>query len=202
MGTDEELEQRQVVCSRCFQITPESLIHVIPHFNDDAKAYVTTYRCETCWLPALNETRTRLVKTEDWAEILSLIDCLERHGIFLFEFRRGDPLPAVRALLEPTIELMGLGTIRMSVGPLQPATEVEALIADMNKNERLAEAAYQAMYDAGPSVAKDCLDDVRGLFARAIDLARRAALADEVARLTARCDYIVGVYDSQFRGIG
>ncbi len=71
----------------------------------------------------------------------------------------------------------------------------------MKKNERLAEAAYEAMYDAGPCVAKDCLDDARGLFAKAIDLARRAALADEVARLTARCDHIVSVYNSQFRGI-
>ncbi len=108
MATGDEPEQRQVVCSRCFQIVPESLIHVIPHFNDDAKAYVTTYRCETCWLPSLDETRTRLARTEDWAEISSLIDCLERHGVFLFESRRGDPLPTVRALLLPTIELLGL----------------------------------------------------------------------------------------------
>jgi hypothetical protein len=37
--------------------------------------------------------------------------------------------------------------------------------------------------------------------AEAIDLAKRAGLADEAARLTARCDHIISVYNSQFRGI-
>jgi hypothetical protein len=119
MQTDDGLEQRQLLCSRCFQLFPEELIHVIPHFNDDARAYVTTYRCETCWLPSLEQTRTRLAKTEDWAELVSLIDCLERHGVFLFEYRRGDPLPAVRALLEPAIDLLARGAIKLSAGPLR-----------------------------------------------------------------------------------
>ena len=129
METDKEPEDRQIVCSRCFRIVPESLIHVLPHFNGDVGGYVTTYRCETCWLPSLDETRARIAKTEDGAEISSLIGCFERHGVFLHEFRRGDPLPVVRALLERMIELVRLGTIRLSVGPLGPASEVKALIA-------------------------------------------------------------------------
>jgi hypothetical protein len=79
--------------------------------------------------------------------------------------------------------------------------EMEALIAGMKENERLAEAAYDAMYEALPSAAKDFYDDACGFFATAIDLAKRAGLADEAARLTARRDHIVSVYDSQFRGI-
>jgi hypothetical protein len=79
--------------------------------------------------------------------------------------------------------------------------EVDTLIAEMNNNERLAEAAYDAMYEARPSAAKDLFDDACGLFAKAIDLAKRAGLADEAARLTARCDQIVSVYNSQFRHI-
>lgn len=201
MATDEGPEERQFVCSRCFQIVPESLIHVLPHFNADVGEYVTTYRCEACWLASLEETRTRIESMEDPAEISSLIDCFERHGVFLLEFRRGDPLPVVRALLERIIEQVSLGTIRLSAGSLQPETEAEALVADMKENEKLAEAAYDAMYDASPSAAKDCLDDARGFFGKAIDLAKRAGLADEAARLSARCDHIVSVYDSQFRSI-
>jgi hypothetical protein len=201
METDEEPEDRQIVCSRCFRIVPESLIHVLPYFNGDVGGCVTTYRCEACWLPSLDETRARIAKTEDGAEISSLIGCFERHGVFLHEFRRGDPLPVVRALLERMIELVRLGTIRLSVGPLGPASEVKALIAEMKMNERRAEAAYDAMYEASPRSAKDCCDDARGFLAEAIDLAKRAGLADEAARLTARCDHIISVYNSQFRGI-
>jgi hypothetical protein len=107
----------------------------------------------------------------------------------------------MRALLARMIELMQLGTIRLSAGPLAPAPDAEALTLDMKKNERLAEAAYDAMYDASPSAAKDCFDDARGFFAKAIAIAKHAGFNDEVARLTARCDHIVSVYDSQFRPI-
>jgi hypothetical protein len=201
METDDEPEQRQVVCSLCFQIFPESLIHVLPHFNDDARGYVTTYRCETCWLPSLQETRTRIENTEDEAEIASLAAFFERHGVFLHEFRRGDPLPIVRTLLARTLELVRLEAIRLSVGPLQPEPDVKALVREMRENERQAEAAYDAMYEARPAAAKDCFDDACGFLAKAIDWAGRAGLEDEVARLTARRDHIVKVYDSQFRNI-
>jgi hypothetical protein len=80
-------------------------------------------------------------------------------------------------------------------------TEADALVVEMKENERLAEAAYDAMYDARPSAAKDFFDDACGFLAKAIDLATRAGLAEEAARLTARRDHIVNVYDSQFRRI-
>jgi hypothetical protein len=85
--------------------------------------------------------------------------------------------------------------------PYNPEVDVEALIRAMKENERQAEAAYDAMYDARPAAAKDCFDDARGFLAKAIDLARQAGLDGEVARLTARADHIVKVYDSQFRDI-
>jgi hypothetical protein len=73
---------------------------------------------------------------------------------------------------------------------------------EIDRNEKLAEVAYAAMYEARPTAAKDCYDDARSHFAKAIDLAKRAGLDAEVARLTARLDHIVSVYNSQFRGIG
>ncbi len=72
---------------------------------------------------------------------------------------------------------------------------------DVERNERLAEAAYDALYEAKPEGAKDCFDDARSYFAKAIEFAKRAGLEDEAARLTTRLNHIVSVYNSQFRGI-
>jgi hypothetical protein len=47
-------EERQFAYSRCFEIVPESLVHVVPGFNDTLGAYVTSYRYEECWLPTLD----------------------------------------------------------------------------------------------------------------------------------------------------
>ncbi|HZL59753.1 MAG TPA: hypothetical protein VFC38_08625 [Stellaceae bacterium] len=201
METANKPDERQVVCSACFQVVPESLIRILPHFSDDLSGYVALHRCERCWLPALDETRTRITKTEDWAEIASLGAFFELHGVFLLEFRRGDPLPVVRALLGRTIELVRSGAIRLSTGALAPASKVEVPASEMKMNEELAEAAYGAMYQANSSLVKDCFDDARGYFTKAIDMAKRAGLEDEVARLTARRDHIVSVYNTQFRGI-
>ena len=76
-----------------------------------------------------------------------------------------------------------------------PATD------EIERHEKLAEAAYEAMYEARPYAAKDCFDDARGYFTKAIDVARRAGLGNEVTRLTTRLDHIVSVFNSQFRGI-
>jgi len=73
---------------------------------------------------------------------------------------------------------------------------------EIASNEKLAEAAYDAMYEARPSSVRDCFDDACGYLAEAISIAKRAGLDDEVTRLTARRDHIMKVYDSQFRGIG
>ena len=97
MGTATSPEDRQIVCSGCLQVVPESRLHVIPYFNSEVAGYVT-YRCERCWLPSLEETRTRLANTEDETEIASAAAFFERHGIILYEFKRGDPLPIVRKM--------------------------------------------------------------------------------------------------------
>lgn len=68
--------------------------------------------------------------------------------------------------------------------------------------ERLAEVAYGAMYDVRPHHVKDCYDDARFYFSRAIDAARRAGLSDEVVRFSLRDQHVEYVYNSQFRGIG
>ncbi len=68
--------------------------------------------------------------------------------------------------------------------------------------ERLAEAAYAAMYDARPHQVKDCYDDARMYLTRAIEAAQGAGLADAAARLTRRLEHVENVYNSQFRGVG
>jgi hypothetical protein len=71
MTPAEDREERQIFCSGCLQVFSESLVHVIPYFNSSVTGYVTTYRCEQCWLPSLEETRARLASTQDEAEIVS-----------------------------------------------------------------------------------------------------------------------------------
>jgi len=70
---------------------------------------------------------------------------------------------------------------------------------EIERDEKLAEAAYEAVYEAMPYAVKDCFDDARSYFTRSIEMAKHAELIDEVARLTARLDHIVSVYNSQFR---
>lgn len=201
MQASEDREARQIVCSACFQVMAEHLIHVLPAYNRDIGRFVTTFRCEACWLPSLEETRARLQATQDESEIASAAAVFESHNVFVHEFRRGDPLPVVRNILVQMIDMLKAGTIRLSIGPLAPADDA-ALHRDIAANEKLAEAAYEAMYEARPYSVRDCFDDACGHLADAIGIAKRAGLDDEVTRLTARRDHIIKVYDSQFRGIG
>jgi hypothetical protein len=217
METADKSAERQIVCSECMGVFPESLITVIPYFNSDAGEYVATYRCERCWVPSLEETRSRLASATNEAEIISVAILFERHGVILHEFRRGDPTPVVRKRLGQMLDLLRSGVIRLAVGSLPPLDtaapelpeaaaiaaneEAEQVPAALKKYERLGEAAYDAMSEARSFTAKDCFDDARGYFIKAIDAARRAGLDDEVARLSLRLDHIVSVYNSQFRGI-
>jgi hypothetical protein len=70
----------------------------------------------------------------------------------------------------------------------------------MLEYERKAEAAYSAMYDAESWNQKDLKDDALFYLARAIEVAEALGLEEDAARLKARVDNIMGVYDSQFRG--
>ena len=120
MSATEDDEERQVLCSACLQVFPESAIHVIPWFNDSAGGYVTTYRCEGCWLPSLAETRARLSTTQDDAEIASAAEFFERYGYFIHEYRRGDPMEIVGHILLHMLGMMERGDIRLSIGPSAP----------------------------------------------------------------------------------
>ena len=75
-------------------------------------------------------------------------------------------------------------------------------ISKLTEFERLAEASYAAMYDAEPHNVKDYRDDAQLYLAHAIDAAKAASLADEVARLERRSAEMAAAYNSQFRGVG
>ena len=68
--------------------------------------------------------------------------------------------------------------------------------------ERMAEAAYAAMYDARSYGVKDCYEDARLYFHRAIEVAQGAGFADDAARLARRLEHVEKLYNSQFRGVG
>ncbi|HEX5259759.1 MAG TPA: hypothetical protein VFW35_13390 [Sphingomicrobium sp.] len=70
----------------------------------------------------------------------------------------------------------------------------------MLEYEHKAETAYTAMYDTEPWNEKDFKDDALFYLARAIEVAEALGLAGDEARLRARVDNIMGVYNSQLRG--
>ena len=117
----EDSEERQILCSGCLQVFPESLIHVIPYFNSTVSAYVTTYRCARCWIPSLEETRARLANTQDEADILSAGAFFQQHGIYIHEFMRGYPKPKVQKILLRMIDLLRSEGLRISIGPDIPS---------------------------------------------------------------------------------
>jgi hypothetical protein len=112
----EDDEERQVFCSGCLQVFPESQIHLIPYFNDSVNGYVTTYRCEQCWKPALDETRTRLASTKDEAEIFSAGAFFQRHGVYILEFLRGDPAPSVQKVVLGLIDKLRSDDLHIAIG--------------------------------------------------------------------------------------
>jgi len=73
---------------------------------------------------------------------------------------------------------------------------------DMVRLEALAEAAYDAMYEARLHGARDRYEEARMHFEAAIEAANRARLYEEAGRLKRRRDHIARVYNSQFRYSG
>lgn len=72
----------------------------------------------------------------------------------------------------------------------------------MAEVEALAEAAYEAMYEARPHRVKDFYEDAMGYLAQAAEAAERAGSDTDVERLMRRRSHIREVYNRQFRGIG
>ena len=73
---------------------------------------------------------------------------------------------------------------------------------EIAQHEALAEAAYDAMYDAQPHNVKDHYDDAALNFQRAIDMATALGLTGDAERLTKRRDHVEAVYNHQFRYVG
>jgi hypothetical protein len=117
MATVDEPAERRVFCSGCLEVVPESRVHVIPFYNEDARGYVTTYRCDRCWLASLDETRTRLAATADEAEVASAVAFFERHGVVIHESRRGDPIVVVQRMLGALLDRLRSGALRLTIGP-------------------------------------------------------------------------------------
>jgi len=71
---------------------------------------------------------------------------------------------------------------------------------DLSYFESKAEEAYDAMYECTVYGAKDCRDDALIALGRAIAIAEKLGLPEEVERLRKRRAHIDGIYQSQFRG--
>jgi hypothetical protein len=95
-------------------------------------------------------------------------------------------------------------THRRAQTPIAKASKDAGIAArvDMVRLEAMAEAAYDAMYEARLAGAKHRFEEARLNFDGAIEAARRAHLPQEAARLTRRRDQVVRIYISQFRYSG
>jgi hypothetical protein len=110
--------ERQVVCSGCMAVVPESHIHVLPWFNDTVGRFVTTFRCRHCAQAAFDDTTRRLEATDDAELVASAAEVFERHGVAVLEYRRGDPPRVVAKILIRLLALLASGVLQLSIGPL------------------------------------------------------------------------------------
>src|SRR5579862_4697479 len=103
-----------VFCSGCCGVFPEQGVHVIPYFNESVADFVTTYRCEACWLSALDDTQRRL-ESAGLEELARMARFFERHNITILDFRRGDAPEALRPVLLQMIELTRRGVLKLNI---------------------------------------------------------------------------------------
>jgi hypothetical protein len=80
-------------CSGCFTICSGPSAHVIPWWNDTAEDFLTTFRCERCWLKSLDET---FGKITDWDDGVR-----EKFCQFLDRHRLADTAREIRAASLP-----------------------------------------------------------------------------------------------------
>jgi len=76
---DQESPSYTLVCSTCLSTCSGPEAHVIPWWNPDERNIFTTYRCEKCWLPSIDETQ-EAVNSKDPRVLASFCDFLVRHG--------------------------------------------------------------------------------------------------------------------------
>lgn len=72
----------------------------------------------------------------------------------------------------------------------------------ISRFERLAENAYEAMYDARPLVAKSHYEDAMLFLGKALAEAERTGDVEAVIRLDYQRQHVRNVFNHQFRGIG
>jgi hypothetical protein len=114
-------------------------------------------------------------------------------------------LKAVRSGLMRLAEWWRKRRSRKRAQPMAAKASKEAGITarvDMVRFEALAEAAYDAMYEAKLVGARNRYEEAKLHFDRAIEAAHRARLPQEAARLTRRRNQVARIYNSQFRYSG
>ena len=65
-------------CSRCGTVHPFSSIHVVPAWNENVLDFLTSYRCDQCWVETLSETKLKTVVLTDEVR-QKFCDFLDRH---------------------------------------------------------------------------------------------------------------------------
>jgi hypothetical protein len=110
-----EKDELKAVCSACFTAVPVEQAHVQPGYNDVLKAYVTTYRCDTCWAADLAVTRARMAACTDAEELDTGVLFFSRYGVAVPGLAPGDPTSVVREKLLALMDQLASGEVRLKI---------------------------------------------------------------------------------------
>jgi len=73
-------EPQSFVCSGCMQMHPYAEIRVVPSWNADVRAMLTSFRCAACFAASLRETR-EVIASLDEAQRESFVELLRNHKL-------------------------------------------------------------------------------------------------------------------------
>jgi hypothetical protein len=110
-----EKDEMKAVCSACFSAVPVEQTHVQPGYNDTLRAYVTTYRCENCWVAGLAATRARVAACTDPEELSTAVVFFSRYGVAVPGLMPGDPVDVVREKLLALLDQLASGEVRLKI---------------------------------------------------------------------------------------
>jgi hypothetical protein len=111
---------RRAMCSACGGVISERGTTVVPSWNDELRDYVTTFRCRGCLAATLDAVRARLIDPARPDEVARVCEFFKRHGIFVHEYLRGDPIDVVRPLALHMVDLIGRGAMIIPIGETVP----------------------------------------------------------------------------------
>jgi hypothetical protein len=108
-------EPQAFVCSACMKTYPFAEIRVLPWWNPDVHAILTSYRCGACFPTSLRETRDAIATLDD-KQRESFVEFLRSHKLDVLAAEvEGASLDGARAALGKLLDEVESGELKLSV---------------------------------------------------------------------------------------